>query len=223
MPDRRIVAFGGYPSDARLTDFLLALTGSERPRVCFLPTASGDSVFQIASFYESFARRADASHLELFDVPPQDLRSVLLANDVIYVAGGNTASMLAVWRVHGIDAILREAWTQGIVLAGWSAGAVCWFEACVTDSFGPLAPLRDGLGLLSGTACPHYDGEAERRPTYHRLVRDGFPPGIAVDDGAAVHFEGGEVAEIVSVGGSAYRVERSGDEVVETVLPARLL
>jgi peptidase E len=218
MSDRHIVAFGAYPADRRLTDFMLALAGEKRPRVCFLPTASGDSVFQIASFYESFARRAEASHLELFDVPPADLRSLLLENDVVYVAGGNTASMLAVWRAHGVDAVLREAWESGIVLGGWSAGAICWFECGVTDSFGPLAPLNDGLGFLAGSACPHYDGESERRPTYHRLVGEGFPAGIAVDDAAAVHFRGTGVAEVASAGGGAYTVQRRDGEVVETPL-----
>jgi dipeptidase E len=221
---RHVVAFGGFPSDTRLTDFMLSLPGSRRPHVCFLATASGDSTFQIAGFYERFARRSEASHLELFDVPPADLRSFLLANDVIYVAGGNTANMLAVWRVHGVDEILREAWERGVVLAGWSAGAICWFEAGVTDSFGPLAPLHDGLGLLEGSACPHYDGEVERRPTYHRLVaEEGFPPGIAIEDAAAVRFEGRELAEVVSAGGKAYRVEPSDGGVAESELPSRSL
>src|SRR5262249_26222291 len=144
-------------------------------------------------------------------------------HDVIFVRGGNTANMLAVWRVHGFDAVLREAWESGVVLAGWSAGAICWFEACVTDSFGPrLAGLRDGLGFLPGSACPHYDGEELRRPVYSQLVSgDGFPAGIAIDDRAAAVFAATELQEVVSTqeGATAYRVSDDGEER----LAARLL
>ena len=137
------------------------------------------------------------------------------------MSGGNTANALAIWRVHGVDAILREAWEAGIVLAGASAGMICWFECSVTDSYGALAPLHDGLGFLAGSACPHYDGEPERRPTYTRLVADGFPPGLAADDGVALHFDGTELAEVVSwrPDARAYRVGPDG----ETPLEPRLL
>ena len=154
-----------------LDDFLVGLTGRGRPRVCLVPTASGDAPDFIARFHGAFDGRAEASHLGLFDRTVVDLRAFVLAQDVVYVGGGNTANMLAVWRVHGLDSILVEAWRAGVVLAGLSAGAICWFEAGVTDSFGPsLGPLRDGLGLLPGSMCPHYDGEPLRRPTYQRLV-----------------------------------------------------
>src|ERR671937_688425 len=139
------------------------------------------------------------------------------------VCGGNTANMLAVWRVHGFDRVLREAWEAGVVLTGWSAGMICWFEASVTDSFGPqLEGMRDGLGFLAGSACPHYDGEELRRPVYTKLVADGFPPGVAADDGVGIHFVGTELAEVVSVrnGAGAYRVGPGGDE---QRLGARLL
>jgi len=137
---------------------------------------------------------------------------------VIYVSGGNTANALAIWRVHGFDAILREAWEAGVVLTGWSAGMICWFEAGVTDSFGPqLEGMRDGLGLLPGSACPHYDGEAERRPVYQRLVSEGFPPGLAADDCVGLRFDGTEIAEVVSARGNsgAYRVTAEGEERIE--------
>jgi peptidase E len=130
--------------------------------------------------------------------------------------------MLAIWRVHGFDVILREAWEQGIVLTGWSAGMICWFEAGVTDSFGPeLAGMRDGLGLLPGSACPHYDGEELRRPVYRRLVDEGFPPGYAADDGVGFHFVGTELVETVTSrdGATGYRVEPGA----ETPLESRLL
>ena len=123
--------------------------------------------------------------------PPEDLRAFTLGHDVVLVPGGNTANMLAIWRVHGFDAVLREAWESGVVLSGWSAGMICWFEAGVTDSFGPqLEGMRDGLGLLPGSACPHYDGEERRRPVYRELVADGFPAGIALDDAAAARYSG---------------------------------
>ena len=146
----------------------------------------------------------------------------MLAQDVVFVGGGNTANMLAIWRVHGFDRILREAWEAGVLLTGWSAGMICWFEAGVTDSFGPqLAGMRDGLGFVAGSACPHYDEEELRRPVYTQLVADGFPPGIAADDGVGVHFHGSELAEVVTVrqGATAYRVEAGA----ETALEARLL
>ena len=151
------------------------------------------------------------------------MRELALGQDAIYVTGGNTANALAIWRVHGFDSILREAWEAGVVLAGWSAGMICWFEAGVTDSFGPqLEGMRDGLGFVPGSACPHYDGEGERRPVYTRLVaEEGFPPGLAADDCVALRFDGTELAEVVSsrAGSRAYRVTPEGEEPLE----ARLL
>ena len=128
---------------------------------------------------------------------------------MIVVSGGNTANMLAIWRLHGFDQVLREAWEAGIVLTGGSAGLVCWFEACITDSFGPqLQEMRDGLGFLPGSACPHYDGEELRRPTYRRLIDEGFPAGIAADECVALHYEGTELVEVVSPREGATRVPR---------------
>jgi peptidase E len=152
--------------------------------------------------------------LTLFHREVSDIAELLLSQDVIYVGGGNTANMLAIWRLHGVDVVLREAWSRGIVLAGVSAGANCWFEACSTDSFGPdLAPLNDGLGFLAGSFCPHYDGELLRKPTYERWVAAGLlPAGYAADDGVGLVFRGTELAEAVSEvpGGRAFRVEPSG-------------
>ena len=189
MATRHIVALGGggFSDDGlptKLDDYINSLARNRRPRICFLPTASGDSETYPIKFYRAFTRRdCQPSDLALFRRTVADLRSFLLDQDVIYVGGGNTANMLAVWRVHGVDAILREAWEAGIVLAGISAGAICWFEAAVTDSFGvPPTGLRDGLGLLPGSACPHYNSEDQRRPVYRGLVLHGFPGGYAADD-----------------------------------------
>lgn len=211
---------GGFLADPRspLDDFLLALSPAPRPKVCLLPTPAGDSDRAIAAFFESFAARAcEPSCLRLFGAPERPAER-LAEQDVIYVSGGNTANALAVWRVHGVDAALRAAWERGAVVGGVSAGANCWFECSVTDSFGPaLAPLRDGLGLLPGSFCPHYDGEERRRPVYRALVDGGFPAGYAAEDGVALRFAGLELVEVVtSVPGSrAYRVEPGREEPLE--------
>ena len=235
-PGRTIVAMGGggfsmEPDNPLLDDHVLDLAraarGRSRPRVCFVPTASGDADGYLARFYAAFARKAEATHLALFTRTIADLSPFLLEQDVVYVGGGNTANLLAVWRVHGVDRILREAWKRGTVLAGLSAGSICWFEGGTTDAFGGLAALNDGLGLLPGSHSPHYDGEPGRRPTYRRLVADGtLPDGYAADDGAALVFDGTELAEVVSSrpGARGYRVVRgmSGD-AQETELPTRYL
>jgi dipeptidase E len=223
MSERHVVGLGGGGfSDGgdALDEFVLGLAETERPRICFLPTASADSAEYVARFYEAFRERAEPSHLELFGRPRRDIRDFLLGQDVVYVGGGNTANMLAIWRVHGLDAILREAWERGIVLTGTSAGSICWFEGGVTDSFGDeLAPLPC-LGFLPGSNCPHYDSEPERRPTYRRLVDTGeLPPGLAAEDGVAFHFIGTQLAEAVAgrPDARAFRVEPG----VEEALPVR--
>ncbi len=189
MDLRKIVAFGGYPSAGAL-DAVFELAGGRK--VLYDHTASPG--------FEGEELDAEVTHLSFYPWPPPDLRELALAQDVIFVAGGNTANLLAVWRTHGFDRILGEAWEAGVVLSGWSAGMICWFEAGVTDSFGPeLAGLRDGLGLLPGSACPHYDGEERRRPVYERLVHDeGFPPGLALDDAAGAHYAGTELQSVWS-------------------------
>ena len=219
----QILAMGGgalLSRDSRIEDFMLGLSRSDRPRVCLLPTAGGEKPEWIVRFYEEFsARDCEPSHLTLFGMP-EDPAAHVARQDVIYVGGGNTANMLAIWRVHGIDRALREAWERGAVMGGMSAGANCWFEDSVTDSFGPtLRALGGGLGLLPGSFCPHYDGEPERRPTYTRLVRERvLAPGYAADDDAAFHFEGTELREVVSQrdGARGYRVTPEREEPLDT-------
>ena len=229
MPEPHIVAMGGGgPDDVvrRLDDFVLGLARRTPARVCFLPTAAGDDAWTTVRFYSRFAGRGvEASHVDVFPWPREGLREHLLAQDVVVVSGGSTANMLAIWRVHGIDAILREAWEDGVVLSGWSAGMICWFEAGVTDSFGPQLESMDCLGWLPGSACPHYDGEELRRPRYHELVGSGLLAGIAADDAVALHYRGTELAEIATAcaGSRAYRVELSAGKVRETPLDARAL
>jgi dipeptidase E len=214
---RRVLAMGGHSPG--LDDAVLELGG---PRVCFVPTASGDEDRQLVRFYSSFAHRAEPSHVSFNPWPRTDVREHVLAQDAVFVSGGNTANALAIWRVHGFDAVLREAWERGVLLCGWSAGMICWFEAGVTDSFGPeLMGMRDGLGFLPGSACPHYDSEERRRPVYRELVDDGFPPGYAADDGVALHFVETELHEVVVTepGAAAYRLEPGSETPLEPRRP----
>ena len=230
---QRILAIGGVQLapgsvDWPLHQFLLDLSGRERPRICLLATAGGENPAELASFYATFARHADPTHLDLFGRTVEDIGGFLLDQDVIYVGGGNTANMLAIWRLHGVDKALKAAWEAGVVLAGWSAGANCWFDGSVTDSFGlSLAPLKDGLRFLEGSFCPHYDSESLRRPRYEELVGGGtLPDGFAADDGVGLLFEGRAFSEAVASlpGQYAYRVERRrGNAVEETQIRARLL
>jgi peptidase E len=214
-----------------LIDYALHLSGVPRPRLCFLATAGGDNDSEIAGYYNAFAGCDDAivSHLELFSMPNvPDPRAHLLAQDVIWVGGGSVANLLAVWRTHGLDEIFRAAWESGVVLAGVSAGSICWHRGGTTDSFGfDLRPVTNGLGLLPYSNGVHYDSEAQRRPLFHQLIGDGsLPDGFATDNGVGLHYVGTELHEVLSEteGAMGYRVERVGQgEVRETVLEPRLL
>ena len=219
MPTR-IVACGGeqllFPS---LTRYVLDLTGKARPKVLFVPTASGDDAAYLLTFYQAFAGvDCEPSHLALFNRTVDDIDAFIRAQDVVMVGGGNTANMLAIWRLHGVETALRNAYRDGRILTGWSAGCICWFEAGITDSFTPdLGPLHDGLKLLAGSACPHYDSQERRRPVYAREIAAGLPPGIALDDGVAATYEDERLVEIVSArpGGRAFHVDRDGEHRLE--------
>ena len=210
--------------------YAMELTGRPRPKLCVLNTAVGDDPSAYLRVYDRLAEtQARVRHLALFPMPnvgdPEDL---LMSQDVIFVGGGSVANMVAVWRVHGIDEILRKAWHAGIVLAGSSAGGICWFEGGTTDSFGMrLRPFTDGLGMLPGSFCPHYNSEQERRPLYRRLVADGtLPDGVACDDGAGAHYVDETLAELVAdrPEANAYRVAADGaGGAFETVLDVRFL
>jgi len=230
-----VLAVGGgmlMPRDAvpLQVKYAIELTGQARPRLCVLNTAVGDDPNAYLRFYDRLAETpARVRHLALFPMPnvtdPEDL---LMSQDVIFVGGGSVANMVAVWRVHGIDEILRKAWHAGIVLAGSSAGGICWFEGGTTDSFGVrLRPFTDGLGMLAGSFCPHYNSEPERRPLYRRLVADGsLPDGVACDDGAGAHYVDETLAELVAdrPEANAYRVAADGaGGAFETVLDVRFL
>ena len=212
-------------------DLAYQLAGNpSRPRICLLGTATGDDPARVAGFYGAFAGQAVvASHLSLFPMPTvPDLRAHLLAQDVVWVGGGSVANLLAVWRVHGLDEVLREAWQAGVVLAGVSAGSLCWHAGGTTDSFGPdLRPVTNGLGLLPHSNGVHHDSEVQRRPLYHRWVADGtLPAGYATDDGVGLVYRGTDLVEAVAdrPGKAAYRVERGADgTAVETRIEPRRL
>lgn len=211
-----------------LDEHMLALTGKERPRICLIPTASGDAMSVAEQFVAAFPRsRAEPSVLWLFGREVADIEAFLAEQDVIYVGGGSTANLMALWRLHGVDEAVRAAYDAGTVLAGVSAGMNCWFEASVTDSWlvGTSAPLADGMGLLAGSCCPHYDGEESRRPAYTTLVAGGFPAGLAGDDDVAFSFEDEELVEVVAsrAGARAFRVTARDGEAHEEPLPVRLL
>lgn len=231
---RRILAMGGggftmqERSDA-LDRLVLALAGTEVPRICFLPTASGDPRDQVTRFYERFgAWPCEPSILSLFHLGRDRIDPVahLLAQDAIYVGGGSMRNMLAIWREHGIDEVMRTAWERGIVLAGLSAGAMCWFEGGVSMSGGAPEVVR-GIGLLPGSLSVHLGGESERLPTYREAIATGrLPPGCAADDGAAVLYEGTRLVECVASrpGARVLRIEAAGaGEVTEAPEPVRLL
>jgi dipeptidase E len=226
----QIVAFGGggfsmEAGNPLLDDYVLGLTGADRPKVCFLPTASGDADHYIVRFYRHFAGACEASHVSLFrrdrcgQAVEGDIAGHLLAQDLIYVGGGNVVSMLGTWRAHGLDAVLRRAWRKGVVMCGPSAGSLCWFAESLTAFHGAPRRVR-GLGMLPYSNCVHYTNEPERRGEYHRFVGDGMRPGYAADDGAALHFRGEELHRVVSSRprAMAYRVAPTDDAVVETPL-----
>jgi dipeptidase E len=228
---RQLIVQGGggflMEKGSALDRHFLAATGRKTPRVCFVGTASGDAESARYKFYEAMAGLdCRATHLSLIQPPTSDLASFVLEQDAIYVGGGNTRSLLALWREWQLDVALRAAYERGVVLGGISAGMICWFEWGITDSIpGTLSPLP-GLGWLPGCACPHYDGEADRRPSFQRLLAEGrVPPGWAADDGAALHFVDEDLRETVTSRpkARAYRLSQDANGVREEPLPVRIL
>jgi peptidase E len=229
----QVVAFGGggfsmESGNALLDDYVLAATGVERPKVCFLPTASGDADHYIVRFYRHFpASRCEPSHVSLFrrDCGAPDPATHVLEQDLIYVGGGCVRSMLGAWRAHGLDDVLRRAWARGVVMCGLSAGSLCWFEQGLTAFHGEQGLPVAGLGLLMGSNAVHYDKEARRRPDFQAAIAAGMAPGWGADDGAALHFVGPRLARVVSSRphAGAYRVEAVGGEAVESPLATEYL
>ncbi len=228
---RQVIALGGggflmEPDNPALDLYVLSQARTSRPAVTFLATASGDADSHLVKFYRAFSGYdCRPSHIPLFQRTPK-LRDHLLRQDIIYVGGGNTKSMLAVWREWELPVLLKEAWEEGIILAGVSAGAICWFQHGVTDSWAEKLVVLECLGFLEGSCCPHYDGDPERRPAYHEfLLKGDMPPGVAIDDGAAVHMVEGEIHRVVASRpkASAYRVSVTKGSVQEEPLETEYL
>lgn len=231
MVKRQILAMGGggfleEPDNPLLDAFFFQLAGKLRPKVCFVSTAGGDAQSYLDKFYDGMkGRECEPSHLSLYKPPLGSLLDYVLEKDVIYVGGGNTRNLLALWREWGLDQIFREACRKGVVLGGISAGSLCWFDEGVTDSItGSLTPIKC-LGFLPGSNCVHYDGEAERRPAYQRLISAGMKAGYACDNGVAGYFVDEQLIEFVSSrsGASAYRVELKNGQIVERRIATRYL
>jgi dipeptidase E len=213
------------PGNTLLDDYVLSLTHKPRPRVCFLATASGDADHYIVRFYRAFdAARCEPSHISLFRREGGDMHEQLLGSDLVYVGGGSVVSLLGAWRAHGLDVTLRRAWERGVVLCGLSAGSLCWFSEAVTAFHGP-AERVEGLGLLPWSNCVHYDAEPQRCRAYRELLAAGMVEGYAVEDGAALHFEGERLARVVSSrpDAGAYRMRWTGERVSRRRLAADYL
>jgi dipeptidase E len=232
MRPKTIVAIGGggfstSNPDPILDRYILEQTGRAKPRVCFVGTATGDAEKAIAAFCSQAKRLgAKPSHLSVFALPTGSIRDFVLDHDAIYVCGGNTRNLLILWKAWGLDRIMRAAYDEGIVLAGHSAGGLCWFASGVTDSWpGRYEPLRC-LGFLRGSFCPHYDSEPKRRPVYRALVKtQKLPGGWAADDNVALRFTNGVLTQIVSSRrkGRAHRLERRGGMVREEKVAPKFL
>lgn len=229
MTHGQIVAFGGggfamEPDNPLLDDYVLSLCRRPRPRVCLIPTASGDSAAWIDRFYDLFTEdRCEPTHLSLFSRAVDDLYGFLRAQDVIYVGGGNTVNLLAVWRAQGLAEVLPRVLAEGVIACGVSAGGLCWFERGITDSYGPmLTPLENGLGLLPASFCPHYDSDPRRPSTFREYVRATGRAGLAAEDGVGLHYVDGQLRRIVSSrpAAQAWRLEPNGEDVrVEAIQP----
>lgn len=224
MAKKQIIAIGGggYPRDPqyRLEKYIIKQSGKTNPKICFLPQASYESRDYVASFYKTYCTLgAQPDWVSLFNTVHPGWKERLLASDIIFVGGGNTRSMLALWREWGVDVVLKEAYEKGIVLAGVSAGAICWFEQGITDSVWPLGVL-DCLGFLEGSACPHYDSEPERRPSYLKFLKDSdVKPGVAIQDFVACHYVDGKLLRAVCArdGKKAFLVSSHEEVEVKTI------
>jgi dipeptidase E len=224
---RHIVAIGGGATSGSVIKYALNLAPNKHPKVLLINTATGDSPIYLVMMYAKLATLGCMpTHLSFFERTPPDLRALVFSHDVVFVGGGNTKSMLAVWREYGLDKILKEAWERGIVLSGSSAGGICWFEGCCTDSYAGSYIALPALGFLKGSCCPHYDGEEGRQETYQGLISNGqLGNGIAIDEGVGVHFIGDSLYEVVTDcdGSSAYSVRLNNKQIVQEKLPARLI
>ena len=226
---RKLFAYGG-DFDRGFTKYVASLTGKENPRICFLPTATGDAAGYVMRWFETcsglpinaFVQRSFISSYN----QKESFEDIFLSMDAILVGGGNTLNMMAIWKAQGIDLALRKAYESGVILGGGSAGSLCWFEQGTTDSRPGSLTTVEGLGLISGSHSPHYDGEGERKPLYWSKIKSGeYKAGYACDDKAGIYFENEQVKQVVSLDekSNAYHVSLVGGEVVEKAIPKEVL
>lgn len=222
---KQIIAMGGggfsqEPENPLLDTYILQQSHAARPKVCFIPTASGDAEGYIQRFYRAFSvYDCVPSHLSLFQNTPKDLEDYLMEKDILYVGGGNTKNMLLLWKAWNVDKYIRKAWENGVILAGLSAGSICWFQEGVTDSLPGELTRLECLGFLQGSSCPHFDGEVDRRSSYHRLLQEQkIGSGIAMDDGVAVHYLEDQIFRVISSRtlAKAYQVSYVSQQVIES-------
>lgn len=222
---RQVIALGGggfsmEPENPLLDRYILEQCTKQNPKICFIGTASGDAEGYIERFYNFFRmEECEPTHLSLFKPHTRDIKNFILNQDILYVGGGNTKNLMTLWREWELDVAIRQAYDKGTILAGLSAGSLCWFEDGITDSYGGELEPISGLGILRGSHCPHYDGEEERRPTYRKFIQEGIVgSGYAADDGVALHFIDEEVHKIVSSRENAkgYRVDKDKESILTT-------
>lgn len=222
---RQIIALGGggfsmEPENLLLDRYILKQCKKKKPKICFIGTASGDAEEYIEQFYKSFRLEScEPTHLSLFKPHTRNIKEFIMKQDIIYVGGGNTKNLMVLWREWELDVAIRQAYDQGTILAGLSAGSLCWFEEGVTDSYGSGLEPISCMGILRGSHCPHYDGEEARRPAYQALIREGIiVSGYAADDGVGLHFIDEELHSIVSSRPNAhgYRVDKEKETQLST-------
>ena len=224
---KQIIAIGGggfgrSPGEGVIEKYILDQSDKERPNICFIPTATGDNEAYKVNYYSTFSKlNCSPVHLDFFKRTP-DLEELIKHQDIIFVGGGNTKSMLAVWKDWGLDLILKEAYERGVIMCGVSAGAICWFEEGVTDSWSEELKVMDCLGFVKGACCPHYDEEPQRRPSLSKFLTEGVMQSCyAVDGGCALHIENEQEykAVVFAKDKNAYCVDLENDEVKEEPYP----
>lgn len=222
---RQVIALGGggfsmEPENPLLDRYILAQSPKENPKICFIGTASGDAEGYVERFYNFFRmEKCEPTHLSLFKPHTHDIKDFIMNQDILYVGGGNTKNLMALWREWELDVVIRRAYDKGTILAGLSAGSLCWFEDGITDSYGSGLEPISCLGILRGSHCPHYDGEEDRRPAYQKFILEGkIGSGYAADDGVALHYIDEELHKIVSsrVHAKGYRVDKEKEAILTT-------
>ncbi|WP_313894820.1 peptidase E [Psychrobacillus sp.] len=223
---KQIIALGGggfsmEPENPLLDRYILQQSSKKRPKICFIGTASGDAESYINRFYDFFQKEeCEPTHLSLFKPSTKDIRKLVMEQDILYVGGGNTKNLVALWKEWELDKIIRQAYDEGIILSGISAGSLCWFEEGTTDSYGDELEPISCFGLIRGSNCPHYDGEENRRPTYQKMIKEQIiGPGYVADDGAALHFVDEKLHQVVSSRPQAcgYYVDKDTEEKLSTI------